>query len=415
MSKVRKTVAWTLAFATALSGATIAGASEAKAADKTDIYAVTAQYGPNTTQWWADFQTKFNEANPDINLTVECVSWNDIYTKVSTLIQNDQAPDILNIDTFADYQADDLLLPVSDYISDETYAKFYQSFLDQSVVDDTVWAVPDLASVRGLFYNKDLLEGAGVEVPTTWDELTEACKKLKDKYGDDVYPWGIDMTTDEGQAAFSYYTWNNGGGFVDDDGNWALNSDANVEAIQYAIGLVNDGYTNTDPATQTRYDLQDLFGQGKLAMMIGPNGIPTYLKDGGYEINYGVSTIPTNTDTSTAQGVMDRFMVFDNDDDDTKLAAISKFFDTFYDDEPYSQWVLMEDFLPATSTGADAMVKADDSYSGWLDILANAKFYPTAKAEWIDVKQGVIDVEQQALQGGDVKELLDDLQSEIAG
>lgn len=344
---------------------------------------------------------------------MEVVSWNDIYTKVNTLLQNDKAPDILNIDTFADYQSDDLLLPVKDYISDETYAKFYPAFLDQSVVDGTCWAVPDLASVRGLFYNKDILDKAGVEVPTTWDELTAACKAIKEKCGDDVYPWGIDMTTDEGQAAFSYYTWNNGGGFVDENGDWALDSDKNVEAIEYAIGLVKDGYTNTDPATQTRYDLQDLFGQGKLAMMIGPNGIPTYLKDGGYKVNYGISTIPTNTDTSTAQGVMDRFMVFDNDDDDTKLAAITKFFDTFYDDDPYSKWVLMEDFLPATKTGADAMVKADDSYSGWLDILASAKFYPTAKAEWIDVKQGVIDAEQQALLGGDVKQLLKDLQDSV--
>ena len=46
------------------------------------------------------------------------------------------------------------------------------------------------------------------------------------------------MTTDEGQAAFAYYTWNNGGGFVDEDGEWALNSDANVEAVEYEIGLV---------------------------------------------------------------------------------------------------------------------------------------------------------------------------------
>ena len=37
------------------------------------------------------------------------------------------------------------------------------------------------------------------------------------------------------------------------------------------------------------------------------------------------------------------------------------------------------------------------------------------KAEWADVKQGVIDVEQQALLGGDVRELLDSLQSRIAG
>ena len=39
------------------------------------------------------------------------------------------------------------------------------------------------------------------------------------------------MTTDEGQACFAYYTWNNGGGFVDDEGNWTLNSAENVEAM----------------------------------------------------------------------------------------------------------------------------------------------------------------------------------------
>ena len=83
------------------------------------------------------------------------------------------------------------------------------------------------------------------------------------------------MTTDEGQAAFAYYAWGNNGGFVDETGNWAVNSDANVEAVNYAIGLVNKGYTNPNPATQTRYDLQDMFAAGKLAMVIAPNQLPT--------------------------------------------------------------------------------------------------------------------------------------------
>ena len=46
-------------------------------------------------------------------------------------------------------------------------------------------------------------------------------------------------------------------------------------------------------------------------------------------------------------------------------------------------------------------------------MLDSCQFYPTAKAEWVDVKQGVIDVEQKALLGGDVKTLLDDLQAKV--
>ncbi len=384
--------------------------------DKIDISVIAAQYGQNTAKWWADFQDEFNKTYENINLNVEVVSWNDIYTVVNTRISGDAAPDILNIDVFADYQADDLLLPAKDYVSEETYAKFYDAFLEQSNIDGTIWAVPDLASARALYYNADILEAAGVEVPTTWDELTAACEKLK-AYDSNIYPWGIDMTTDEGQAAFAYYIWNNGGDFTDADGNWTLNSPENVEAVEYAVGLVNAGLTNSDPANETRYTLQDLFGAGQLAMMIGPNSIPTYIavdKEPDEVINYGTAPIPTNEGKpSVSAGVMDRFMCFDNGHSDEKLEAIKTFFDFFYEDERYSDWVLMEDFLPATKTGGEIAAAADERMASWVEIVGSCKFYPTAQAKWADVKQGVIDVQQQALLGGNVQELLDNLQADI--
>lgn len=383
-------------------------------AEDVELDVIAAEYGQNTAEWWTNFVTDFNNDNPGIKLNVEVVSWNDIYTVVNTRIQGNNAPDILNIDVFADYQADGLLLPAKDYVSEETYAKMYESFLEQSVVDDVVWAVPDLASARALYYNVDILEAAGVEVPTTWEELTAACEAIK-AYDENIYPWGIDMTTDEGQAAFAYYTWNNGGGFVDENGDWALNSPENVEAIEYAIGLVNSGYTNSDPANDTRYDLQDMFGAGQVAMVIAPNSLPTYIADGGHEVNYAVASIPSNGGESVSAGVMDRFMCFDNGYSDEELAAIRTFFDYFYEDQRYSDWVLMEGFLPATTAGGEAVAAADESMAAWVDIVGSSKFYPTAKAEWADVKQGVIDVEQRALLGENVQDLLDELQADIAG
>ena len=388
-------------------------APAAPAADgKVTVTMIAAQYGPKTGDWWVDFEKKFEAANDGIDLVVDCVSWNDIYTVVNTRIANGQAPDLLNIDVFADYQADGLLLPAEDWCSAETYAKFYQAFLDQSVVDGVVWAVPDLASARAMYYNKDILAEAGVEVPTTWEELTAACKTIKEKCPD-IYPWGIDMTTDEGQAAFAYYTWGNAGGFVDDNGEWILNCAENVAAVEYAVGLVKDGLTNSDPANNTRYDLQDLFCAGKLAMMIAPNALSAQAGEAG--VNYGFAAIPNNSGTSVSAGVMDRIMCFDNGQSAEQMAAITAVVDAFYDDEPYSEWVLMEGFLPATSAGGEACAAADPAMGAWIDIVGSAKFYPTAKAEWADVKQGVIDVEQQALLGEDVQTLLDNLQAEIAG
>ena len=180
-----------------------AASGSAAPAEKVELNVIAAQYGTKTADWWANFVKEFNAANEGINLTVDVVSWNDIYTVVNTRIANGEAPDILNIDVFADYQADDLLLPAQDYVSEETYAKFYDSFLEQSNVDGTIWAIPDLASARAMYYNKDILDEVGVEVPTTWDELTDVCQKILDYYDGEVYPWGVDMTTDEGQACFA--------------------------------------------------------------------------------------------------------------------------------------------------------------------------------------------------------------------
>lgn len=386
---------------------------ETGTASKAVVNVIAAQYGQNTTKWWADFVNDFNKSHSNITLNVEVVSWNDIYTVVNTRIANGDAPDVLNIDVFADYQSEGLLLPAKEYVSEKTYAKMYPSFLEQSVVDGVVWAVPDLASARAMYYNKDILDAAGAKVPTNWKELKETCQKIK-AYNDNIYPWGVDMTTDEGQACFAYYVWNNGGDFTDKDGNWTLNSAKNVEAIEYVMDLYKSGLTNKDPANETRYTLQDMFGAGQLAMMIAPNSLPTYIADGGNNVNFGVAPIPSNGVASVSAGVMDRFMCFKKDGRSaTELAAITEFFDYFYDDARYSEWVLMEGFLPATSAGAEAMAAADPAQKEWIEIVGSCKFYPVAKAEWADVKQGVISVEQNALIGGNVKSLLDTLQNSL--
>ena len=394
--------------------------------DEITLDVIICQYGPNTQEWFlgsgmdgTNFVDKFEAENPGIKLNLDVVSWNDVYTEVSTRISNNNAPDILNIDVFANYAADGLLLPVSDYCPEELFNDFFPSFIAQSVIDDTVWAVPDLASARALYVNRDILDEVGIDVPTTWAELEDACQAILDFYEGDVYPWGIDMTTDEGQAAFAYFIWNNGGDFVGEDGALLVNSDKNVEAIEFAIGLVNKGFTNPNPATQTRYDLQDMFGAGKLAMVVAPNQLPTYLADKEYTVNYVTAAIPANEGVKSASvGVMDRVMAFKDDsypDQAARNEAIGKFLSFFYAPENYVGWVSMEGFLPAVNSSVAALVEADPSFEAWLAVLDGAKFYPTTDPKWNDTKQGVIEVEQQALTGGDVKALLDDLQAKLAG
>ena len=394
--------------------------------DSYTLDVIIAQYGPNTQEWFlgkgmdgSNFVEKFEAANPGIKLNLEVISWNDLKTVADTRIASGQAPDILNLDTFADYANEGLLMPVAEYCPEDLFADFFPSFIDQSVIDGTCYAVPDLASARALFYNTKILEEVGVEVPTTWAELEDVSQQILDFYDGEVYPWGVDMTTDEGQACFAYYAWGNNGGFVDENGEWAVNSAANVEAAQFILGMVADGFTNPNPATQTRYDLQDMFAAGKLAMIIAPNQLPTYVADKGGDVALATADIPANEGcTSSSVGVMDRIMVFKDEaeaDQEARNAAVAAFLKFFYDPANYVGWVSMEGFLPAVNSAVGALVEADPSFEAWLGVLANAKFYSTAKDGWDTVKQGVIAAEQAALEGADIQAELDALQAQLVG
>ena len=297
-------------------------------AGKVEVTMIAAEYGGETAAWWADFVAKFNAANEGINLTVDVVSWNDIYSVVTTRISTGEQPDILNISGFADYVADDLLMPATEYTSAAVQAQIIPSFWNSNEMDGTIWALPILASCRALFYNVDLLNEAGVVAPpATWEEVVAVCQAIRAKHGAAVTPWALDISTDEGQAAFSYYSWNFGGGYVDAAGNWNLNSAENVAAVEYIKSLIDGGYVNAGPYTDTRYALQDSFSAGNVAMMIGPMNMVA----ADSTVNYGVADIPGN---GIGLGVCDQLMVFKDKkaaDQATRTAAISKFFDAFYD------------------------------------------------------------------------------------
>ena len=95
------------------------GDSGSAEAEKVTLDIIISQYGNYTQEWWKEFEANFEEANADIDLNIEIVSWNDIYTVVNTRISTNEQPDILNISGFADYVADDLLMPAEEYVSDE--------------------------------------------------------------------------------------------------------------------------------------------------------------------------------------------------------------------------------------------------------------------------------------------------------
>src|SRR4051812_36150739 len=73
------------------------------------IKLVAAEYSKsNTAKFWNDFAQKYQQKT-GTKLDVQVISWDDIDQQSSTMIQNGNPPDILNLNVYASYAKDNLL------------------------------------------------------------------------------------------------------------------------------------------------------------------------------------------------------------------------------------------------------------------------------------------------------------------
>ena len=200
---MKKLVALTMATAMTLSLAACGGASSSSAAASTAttdtassaaestaseaedtitvmVPPVTGDYLDKMTEW-AD---EFHEQYPNLTMEVIGTSWDDHTTKLSTMAQAGEAPDISEISYagLATYVENGTALNLSEYMDKDQLADFDQNALDYMTVENNVYGLPLYITIQALGANKDMLEAAGVDVAKvqesgwTYDEFMEAIK-----------------------------------------------------------------------------------------------------------------------------------------------------------------------------------------------------------------------------------------------
>lgn len=154
--------------------------------------------------------------------------------------------------------------PLDDIMAD-VKAGFRPNALAAVTVDGHVISLPYEMEPVALYYRTDLLEKAGVQPPTTWDELLAAAEKLTTKDRS-----GILIETGPGAyEAFTWYPflWQGGGDVVNADWTQSqMSSDAAVAALDLWGTLVGKGYAPKQSKTPS-YDIGAL-ARGETAMQI---------------------------------------------------------------------------------------------------------------------------------------------------
>jgi len=215
------------------------------------------------------YQEVYDACAAEVGMKVQAnhVAGSGLIATVLQQASSDTLPDVLMLDN-PDVQqiaSSGALSPLTDY--GITGEGFPRGVVDAGTYDGDLYGIAPVVNTVGLFYDVDALAEAGIEPPTTWDELRAAAEALT---ADGRYGLAFSAAnTFEGTWQFLPYLWSNG---ADEDD---LTSPEAVEALSFVNGLVQDGYASSSVVNWSQNDVNDQFIAGKAAMMVnGPWNMP---------------------------------------------------------------------------------------------------------------------------------------------
>jgi len=376
LRRVIKAVAVATVAALGLAGC---GSDSGSGGDSTELNLLVPISGDKTKPYWEDLVKAFEAKNSDITVKLETQSWDDIYTVMTTKVQNNKAPDILELDAAGPaYGAEDLLYKADEIVSPETMKDIEPSFIDSAKINGQAYGVPTVASTRALFYNKDLFGKAGItDPPKTWDELLADAKKIS-ALGGGVSGYGMPLGSEEAQAETSIFAYGAGASW-ESDGKMTIDTPEAQEALTFMKSMIDQKVTQPDPGATDRTPLLDVFIQGKIGMMQGLPPVVGQINEKNPNLKWAIAPSPTKDGSPSTLGVADYFVGFTNDGD--KQDAIKKFLDFFYEKDNYVKFNDNEGFIPATKSGAEAAA-AKPELKTFIESLPDAKFYPATNPAW---------------------------------
>lgn len=219
------------------------------------------------------------EKETGITATLEDFPPDDLTGKVLQAATSDDLPDLLYLESgdITRVVETGLLTDLADYgLTADGYS---DSVASLGVVDGVQYGVAPGVNPIALFYNKAMFEAAGVDIPTTFDELRTAAAALTTP---DVM--GIALSADTGTGPYHFLPYLLGAGGDPAD----IATPEAAQALQLWKDFVADGSTS-ESAVTWGWDAQDYFRGEKAAMVM--SGAWLFGEDLPFEV--GAFPVPT--------------------------------------------------------------------------------------------------------------------------
>ena len=329
------------------------------------LLSITAAQAVEINYWQYVYDTRvaamdeliknFEAANPDITVKQTTFPYDDYQTKVIAAHVAGNGPDVLQfyygwLDKF---QQGGVLQPLDPAVfPNAEIEKDFFPIVSAISRDGKYYGLPTAVRSLALFYNKKLLDEAGItEPPQTLGELVADAKKtVKTDGGGNITSEGITLDP----AGQDHQWWRDvlvrqfGGVPYDDKGNVAYNDDAGLKALTWY----------TDLATKEKDGALGFMDEGQAAFK---GGLAAFTVDGTFRLGsfkpitdfeWGVTELPATND-----GVRSNFASFfangiSADVTGEKKAAAEKFLQYVTSPEAMQIWLKTVGELPARREAA---------------------------------------------------------------
>ncbi|MCW5707950.1 extracellular solute-binding protein [Shinella sp.] len=255
---------------TLLGAALVAGVSAPHAFAETTLNALfmaQAAYSEADVRAMTD---AFTKANPDIKVNLEFVPYEGLHDKTVLAQGSGSGYDVVLFDVIwpAEYATNNVLVDVSSRITDEMKKGVLPGAWTTVDYDGKSYGMPWILDTKYLFYNKEILEKAGISAPPkTWAELNEQARIIKDK---GLLATPIAWSWSQAEAAICDYTTlvsAYGGEFLK-DGKPAFAEGGGLDALTYMVDSYKSGLTNPNSKEFLEEDVRNVFQNGEAAFAL---------------------------------------------------------------------------------------------------------------------------------------------------
>ncbi len=249
----------------------------------------------DASERFADVESKFMEKYPDVEKINWETSGGDYDEYITTRMTSGDYGDVLLVPFSMTSKPEELPNFIEPLGTESEIAKKY-NFADQAMYEGKTYALPISVNTLGMLYNEDVFKDAGVEVPTSSEDMYKACEKIKEN-GKNCWYSNLNTMPMLWSGAVPSYGGEQYMSDILDEKTITAPGQPYRQIYDFIYEMITRGYTEADPMTGDYMQSEQEVANGDSAFMImGSQSLASVQSKADNPEAIKMAPFPVNTD-----------------------------------------------------------------------------------------------------------------------